>query len=238
MSNFLFLFAKFQGFISIDCGSDEDYIDEETGIPYKPDKDLIDTGIVKTVSPDSPEDLPQSQKNLRSFPQGTRNCYTLRPEQGKNNNYLIRARFVYGNYDVKTRHQYLTYILESMNGQQYPNDVYDRIWGPLLFDNWIPIATNSTNEIEKLKAGQQRELKINLNDERNLIKSVKLDYLNPRTIVQNDPPISGKQISFSIQAAKGTKLPPILNALEFFQSIELPNKTSSIDDDYAQFVAN
>ena len=71
---------------------------------------------------------------------------------------------------------------------------------------------------------------INLNDECNLIESVKLDYLNPRTVVQNDPPISGKQISFSIQAAKGTKLPPILNALEFFQSIELPNKTSSIDD--------
>ena len=60
---------------------------------------MIDTGIVKTVSPDSPEDLPQSQKNLRSFPQGTRNCYTLRPEQGKNNNYLIRAIFAYGNYD-------------------------------------------------------------------------------------------------------------------------------------------
>ena len=100
MSNFLlFFFANIQGFISIDCGSDEDYIDEETGIPYKSDKDLIDTGIVKTVSPDSPEDLPQSQKNLGSFPQGTRNCYTLRPEQGKNNNYLIRAIFVHGNYD-------------------------------------------------------------------------------------------------------------------------------------------
>ena len=162
---------------------------------------------------------------------------------------------------------------------RYPNYVYDRIWGPLLFDNWIPIATNSTiysssndnpynlpdlvlrtavkthnastplslywsppdslskcyvyfhfAEIEKLKAGQQRELTINLNDERNLIESVKLVYLNPRTIVQNDPPITGKQISFSIQAAKGTKLPPILNALEVFQSIELPNKTSSIDD--------
>ena len=103
MSNLLFLFAKFQGFISIDCGSGEDYIDEETGIPYKSDKDLIDTGIVETVSPDSPEDLPQSQKNLRSFPQGTRNCYTLRPEQGKNNNYLIRSRFVYGNYDGKNQ---------------------------------------------------------------------------------------------------------------------------------------
>ncbi|GFY97115.1 leucine-rich repeat protein kinase family protein [Actinidia rufa] len=37
--------------------------------------------------------------SLRSFPQGTRNCYTLRPEQGKNNSYLIRAWFLYGNYD-------------------------------------------------------------------------------------------------------------------------------------------
>ena len=63
------------------------------------DKELIDTEIVKTVSPDSPVDLPQCLKNLRSFPNGTRNCYTLRPEQGKNNNYLIGATFVYGNYD-------------------------------------------------------------------------------------------------------------------------------------------
>ena len=60
---------------------------------------MIDTGIVKTVSSDSPANLLRNAKNLRSFPQGTRNCYTLRPEQGKNNNYLIRAIFVYGNYD-------------------------------------------------------------------------------------------------------------------------------------------
>ena len=60
---------------------------------------MIDTGIVKTVSSDSPANLRRNAKNLRSFPQGTRNCYTLRPEQGKNNNYLIRAIFVYGNYD-------------------------------------------------------------------------------------------------------------------------------------------
>ena len=101
-------------------------------------------------------------------------------------------------------------------------------------------------EIEKLKA-----LTINLNNECNLTESVKLDYLNPRTIVQNDPPISGKQAHFSIYAAEGTNLPPILNALELFQSIELPNKTVAIDDgilsslfiflvgtDYSQFAAN
>ncbi|XP_050289766.1 probable LRR receptor-like serine/threonine-protein kinase At1g05700 [Quercus robur] len=92
-----------KGFISIDCGSNEDYIDERTKIRYISDKELIDTGIVKTVSPDSSTNLQQNAKNLRSFPQGTRNCYTLRPEQGKNNNYLIRARFFYGNYDGKNQ---------------------------------------------------------------------------------------------------------------------------------------
>ena len=103
MSSFLSFFAKFQGFISIDCGGDEDYTDKETGIPYKSDKELIDTGIVNTICPDLSGNLPQYLKNLRSFPYGKRNCYTLRPEQGKNNNYLIRATFLYGNYDGENR---------------------------------------------------------------------------------------------------------------------------------------
>ncbi|KAK7846839.1 putative leucine-rich repeat receptor-like serine/threonine-protein kinase, partial [Quercus suber] len=325
MSNQLPLsFSKFQGFISIDCGNNEDYIDVDTNIPYISDKGLIDTGIVKTVSSDSPTDLPRYAKNLRSFPQGTRNCYTLKPEKGKNNNYLNRATFVYGNYDGENQiplfdlhlgvnewttvnltnaspygyyfdiiHVPLTdYIdvclantghgvpfisalelrhldnsiyqtqgmaLTKIRGYdvgrnssdfsiRYPDDVDDRVWNPTLF-NWIPITTNSTiysessenpydlpdvvlktaaktqnssiplslywsppdslskcyvyfhfAEIEKLEAGQQRELKINLNGERYLTESVKLDYLKPHTIVQNNPPISGERIHFSISA--------------------------------------
>ncbi|KAL3005018.1 hypothetical protein AAZX31_08G195700 [Glycine max] len=40
---------------------------------------------------------------LRSFPEGNRNCYTLKPEykQGEQQSYLIRAMFGYGNYDGK-----------------------------------------------------------------------------------------------------------------------------------------
>uniref|UniRef100_A0A7N2LL44 Malectin-like domain-containing protein n=1 Tax=Quercus lobata TaxID=97700 RepID=A0A7N2LL44_QUELO len=272
-----------------------------TNISNVSDKELIDTGIVRAISPDLSENLPQFAKNLRSFPLGTRNCYTLRPEQRKNNNYLIRATFLYGNYDGENwqpvfdlhlgvnawktvnltntdafRYYYYDIIHvpltdyidgralvkiwgddvgrnDSENAFRFTYDVYDRIWSPLLFDNWIPIATNSTvyspnndnpyklpdvvlrtaaktqnattplnlywsppdslskyyayfhfAEIEKLKAGQQRELTINLNNERNLTESVKLDYLNSRTIVQNDPPISGKRVHFSIYAAEGT----------------------------------
>ncbi|CAI9281042.1 unnamed protein product [Lactuca saligna] len=59
------------GFISIDCGIEE-------GSPYT---DKLTT--------------------LTSFPQNARNCYTLKPTKGKGNRYLIRARFMYGNYDFK-----------------------------------------------------------------------------------------------------------------------------------------
>ena len=41
--------------------------------------------------------------NLRSFPQGKKNCYTLKPEQGKNSNYLVQFFFLYGNYDKKNK---------------------------------------------------------------------------------------------------------------------------------------
>ncbi|XP_065633526.1 putative leucine-rich repeat receptor-like serine/threonine-protein kinase At2g19230 [Quercus suber] len=296
------------GFISIDCGNNEDYIDVDTNIPYISDKGLIDTGIVKTVSSDSPTDLPRYAKNLRSFPQGTRNCYTLKPEKGKNNNYLNRATFVYGNYDGENQiplfdlhlgvnewttvnltnaspygyyfdiiHVPLTdYIdvclantghgvpfISALELRHLDNSIYQTQGMALTKIRGYDVGRNSSDfsisessenpydlpdvvlktaaktqnssiplslywsppdslskcyvyfhfaEIEKLEAGQQRELKINLNGERYLTESVKLDYLKPHTIVQNNPPISGERIHFSISAVEGNKLPPILNA--------------------------
>ena len=41
--------------------------------------------------------------NVRSFPEGVRNCYTLEPENGKGSKYLIRVFFMYGNYDSKNQ---------------------------------------------------------------------------------------------------------------------------------------
>ncbi|XP_059595811.1 probable LRR receptor-like serine/threonine-protein kinase At1g05700 [Vitis vinifera] len=41
--------------------------------------------------------------DVRSFPEGDRNCYALPPGQGKNHKYLIRAWFMYGNYDSKNQ---------------------------------------------------------------------------------------------------------------------------------------
>ncbi|KAG8643348.1 hypothetical protein MANES_11G030900v8 [Manihot esculenta] len=75
------------------------------GIFYKSDKDFISTGENKYVSPGYDDDDDDSYtgrilQSLRFFPKGRKNCYKLRPEHGKNQNYLIRAFFKYGNYDA------------------------------------------------------------------------------------------------------------------------------------------
>ena len=100
ISFFLLIIYKFSGFISIDCGSIEDYTDPTTGIWYQTDKDFVESGINHRISSDVSFKNPYYEpllRTLRSFPEGDRNCYTLKPQQGKNNNYLIRAIFSYQN---------------------------------------------------------------------------------------------------------------------------------------------
>ncbi|KAI3761609.1 hypothetical protein L1987_52030 [Smallanthus sonchifolius] len=88
------------GFISIDCGIVEGstYTDNVTNINYVSDADFIDSGEI----------------------------HTTLPTQGKGNRYLIRARFMYGNYDFK--------------GQLPEFDVY---LGP---DYWDTIRFNSSSK--------------------------------------------------------------------------------------------
>ncbi|XP_057977166.1 putative leucine-rich repeat receptor-like protein kinase At2g19210 [Malania oleifera] len=91
------------GFLSIDCGIAEDagYTDT-TGISYISDANFIDTGIAYSILPEfQTPNLSKQLLHVRSFPQGIKNCYTLTPPQGEENKYLIRAWFMYGNYDAK-----------------------------------------------------------------------------------------------------------------------------------------
>ncbi|XP_034696054.1 putative leucine-rich repeat receptor-like serine/threonine-protein kinase At2g19230 [Vitis riparia] len=95
-----------EGFISIDCGiaPGSDYTDDETQIYYTSDAKFIDTGINYNVSNEYvDENTDQQLKDIRNFPEGDRNCYALAPGQGKNHKYLIRAWFMYGNYDSKNQ---------------------------------------------------------------------------------------------------------------------------------------
>ncbi|KAL9680420.1 hypothetical protein QQ045_018299 [Rhodiola kirilowii] len=90
------------GFISIDCGSSTNYKDEVTSIQYVPDTSFIDSGENRNIAATyNIANLDKSFENVRSFPQGSRNCYTLRPQVNTVNGtrFLLRARFMYGNYD-------------------------------------------------------------------------------------------------------------------------------------------
>ncbi|KAL0010233.1 hypothetical protein SO802_005341 [Lithocarpus litseifolius] len=91
------------GFISIDCGSpaNSNYSDASTGINYISDAAFIDTGISQKISAIYKGSFQQQVWNLRSFPEGIRNCYNINITQGTK--YLIRASFLYGNYDGQSK---------------------------------------------------------------------------------------------------------------------------------------
>ncbi|VAI52413.1 unnamed protein product [Triticum turgidum subsp. durum] len=88
------------GFISIDCGlrNRSSYNDSATGLRFDPDRGFVEGGMRKQISQEFMADaFNEQQKTLRSFPDGSRNCYRLPSAIGKK--YLLRATFTYGNYD-------------------------------------------------------------------------------------------------------------------------------------------
>ncbi|EXB24690.1 putative LRR receptor-like serine/threonine-protein kinase [Morus notabilis] len=97
------------GFISIDCGSPSNfnYEDTDTGITYSPDGAFIETGINRNISSEyaypNNLNLPLPLSDLRTFPQGNKNCYTLKPADGNGTKNLIRAFFLYANYDGENK---------------------------------------------------------------------------------------------------------------------------------------
>ncbi|KAG6530390.1 probable LRR receptor-like serine/threonine-protein kinase At1g05700 [Zingiber officinale] len=89
------------GFLSIDCGieSGSSYVDPLANISYVSDAGFIDTGVNRNISVAYVGLYPRFH-TLRAFPNGTRNCYTIRsPTVARGSKYLLRAWFVYGNYD-------------------------------------------------------------------------------------------------------------------------------------------
>ncbi|KAL1212398.1 putative LRR receptor-like serine/threonine-protein kinase [Cardamine amara subsp. amara] len=88
------------GFISLDCGlipKNATYTEKTSGITYKPDSDYIDSGLIGMIDNSYTKLLQQQTWTLRSFPEGQRNCYNFNLKA--KSKYLIRATFVYGNYD-------------------------------------------------------------------------------------------------------------------------------------------
>lgn len=93
------------GFISIDCGLRETaiYVDNTTKLRHVPDGAFIDTGSNHNISAEYIfSELNGRFLNLRSFPDGARNCYMLRSLVA-GLTYIVRAIFMYGNYDGLSR---------------------------------------------------------------------------------------------------------------------------------------
>ncbi|XP_072994910.1 putative leucine-rich repeat receptor-like protein kinase At2g19210 [Typha latifolia] len=90
-----------QGFKSIDCGlpDGQSYIDKNIKLRYISDWQFVESGTTRIIQKSSiDQNLGQRYQTLRSFPNGTRNCYTIKDlVQGEK--YLVRATFLYGNYD-------------------------------------------------------------------------------------------------------------------------------------------
>ncbi|KAF7814194.1 putative LRR receptor-like serine/threonine-protein kinase [Senna tora] len=90
------------GVISIDCGVIYDNWDENSFFHEGDDARFVESGkTARVASAFESEDhqIGKQLNTLRFFPEGRRNCYTLEPKLGENNNYLIRAYYAYGNYD-------------------------------------------------------------------------------------------------------------------------------------------
>ncbi|XP_044354582.1 leucine-rich repeat receptor-like serine/threonine-protein kinase At2g14510 [Triticum aestivum] len=91
---------RISGFVNIDCGwtNSSAYIDNATRIVYRFDGESVEGGLSHEISEELMAGAAnEQQKTLRSFPDGSRNCYTLTSIVGKK--YLLRALFTYGNYD-------------------------------------------------------------------------------------------------------------------------------------------
>ncbi|XP_031268857.1 putative leucine-rich repeat receptor-like protein kinase At2g19210 [Pistacia vera] len=138
-------------FISIDCGKAEgpDSIHLANGIKYTSDENFIDTGLSGSVDPKFfSKDSEDPFNTVRSFPEGNKNCYTLNPTQGKNGKYLIRAGFMYGNYDGKNKTPQFDLYL---GGSLWETINLDHVYSPLTKEiihvpstDYIFVANNST----------------------------------------------------------------------------------------------
>ncbi|KAL1220939.1 putative LRR receptor-like serine/threonine-protein kinase [Cardamine amara subsp. amara] len=115
------------GFISVDCGltpGEPPYNALLTGLTYTSDAGLVNSGKTSAIAKEFESGYSKPTLSLRYFPDGVRSCYNL--NVSRDTNYLIKATFVYGNYDgLKID----------------PN--FDLYLGPNL---WTTVSTNDTIE--------------------------------------------------------------------------------------------
>lgn len=101
--------ADTAGFISIDCGARTGHADTRTKVQWM--SDTLQIGRSYTLSMTN---IDKELQTLQAFPSGSssvRNCYSLPARSGTA--YLVRARFLYGNYDRQSRPPSFSLFLDS-----------------------------------------------------------------------------------------------------------------------------
>ncbi|XP_010545648.1 PREDICTED: probable LRR receptor-like serine/threonine-protein kinase At1g51860 [Tarenaya hassleriana] len=212
------------GFISLDCGSPKEtsYREKTTNISYISDANFIDTGIGRSIRAEYRTQFQQQTWYVRSFPQGTRSCYSLNLTAG--DEYLIRASFLQGDYDNNTTPR------------------FDLHLGPNL---WTTVSiTNSTTPsifemIHLLKSDHLHVCLVKTGASTPFISALELRKLKNTTYLTQ----SGSLQTF-IRADVGSTSDLVLRyGIDVFDRIWTPfnfqnwtqistNKTVSIDNDY------
>ncbi|KAD7479789.1 hypothetical protein E3N88_02925 [Mikania micrantha] len=119
----VFTEAQMPGFISLDCGGEKNHTDK-LGLEWTPD-DQIKYGNTSKISIEN--ETRQQYQTLRYFPADNHKyCYSLNVKT--RTRYLIRATFLYGNFD---------------NNNVYPK--FDISMGPT---HWATIVISDANTIE------------------------------------------------------------------------------------------
>ncbi|KAK1667714.1 hypothetical protein QYE76_055873 [Lolium multiflorum] len=126
---------RFQRFINIDCGwkNSSGYVDPALVLPYSSDGDYVEGGMNHEILPEFMAGTGNDQqKTLRSFPDGSRNCYTLPSNISKK--YLLRATFTYGNYDR---------LNKTLDGSLFLFGLHIGVnfWEAVNLSNWDPSQT-------------------------------------------------------------------------------------------------
>lgn len=84
----------------MDCGlsaNEPPYTDRYFGLTFSSDAKFVEGGKSGRIQKDLEEGTFKMYATLRYFPNGIRNCYNLNVTQ--DTRYLVRAGFMYGNYD-------------------------------------------------------------------------------------------------------------------------------------------
>uniref|UniRef100_A0A1J3D089 Putative LRR receptor-like serine/threonine-protein kinase n=1 Tax=Noccaea caerulescens TaxID=107243 RepID=A0A1J3D089_NOCCA len=88
------------GLINVGCGlppREPPYRAAATGFTYTSDTGLVNSGETGKIAKEFEANYTKPFLTLRYFPAGVRNCYSLNVT--RDTKYLIKAKFVYGNYD-------------------------------------------------------------------------------------------------------------------------------------------